>query len=545
MNQTPDTRSKYGQEPDTIKRSWESTSVPITSESAYQLFAPTPTLSGVPITKHTVFGLPAFKRGVDIISNTFAGLPCYPYKKDKTGGKLIDTDHRSYQLLTRSPNRWQSPFDFKRTLCSDAVWAGNGYAFVDFDELSADPLSMTLLCPENTWPIITRSTVDASDVSISYITEIDGKRINIPAWQMIHLKGIGHHYGFLGMRLIDCLKESLGLGIATIKYASVFYKHGGSPSMVIEMPEFIRDKEQLEEFREGFAHMHSGVSNAHRIAILQGGAKLSSKPNLTAEETQLLESREFSQVDCANILGLPPHMLGSKQTTSYGSLEQENLGALIYSFDPWFNNAEEQFERVLLTEVEKQRNSREICFDRSKLKQADHKTTVDTWANIVNNGLCLPSYAAAQLNLPTIPKEDDKLRLLTTVQIQGEEPEPAPMPPMPPQPPEAPKDDKGAKVKERLAKLTGSVLERFFVRMEKATEAASKKDDWAEWLTTGILDHRAVLVESLEPVTEQAEAIAEEVFRSWQEELQAVTRDMVPTVFRNIKRDELIERIMQ
>jgi HK97 family phage portal protein len=436
-----------------VQRSWESPAVSITNPGVSDLFGFVPSSSGVEVNRHSVYALPALLHGIDLIASTVGRIDCGVYKRGRDGTKSRDTEHPADYLLMRRPNEWQTPFEFRRELASDAV-LGNAYAYVARDD-QGKPTDLVILDPAKTWPVVVRYSDDVGKMRVYYVHTIQGKDIILDASDVIHIKGrVRHDTGLVGRPLLDAAKEVLGLSTAVIRYASKYFANNGLPAMIVEMPTFMKDNQILQQFREGLDANHRGVEQAHKTMILQGGATVSKGySQLDNESAQLLESRMMTLTDISLILGLPGSFLGSKQNTSYGSLEQDSLNLLVHSFSHWFTNLEQQFDRLLLTEIEKSRGIRWIEFTRQQLLEADHETTTNNWIALVNNGLCLPNDACAALNLEPLDEEWNKPRLPSGVTIQGEEP-PAPAPQVPqvqqqaqegtpqaPQGDEAPQDD--------------------------------------------------------------------------------------------------------
>ena len=128
--------------------------------------------------------------------------------------------------------------------------------------------------------------------------------------------------------------------------------------------------EARKNIRDSWERIYSGLDNAHKTAILEEG--LDAVPlTINARDSQLLESKQFSLIDVANILNLPPSRLGANVATSYGSLEQENQNLLDDAIDPWLVAWEEECEAKLLTRRERVKRTHMIAFDRFPLVRAD------------------------------------------------------------------------------------------------------------------------------------------------------------------------------
>lgn len=510
-------------------RGIENPSVPLSSSKAWEYLVSSPSSSGVAVNNNSVLGSAGVWRAVNLISSSIGRLPCHVYKRLPDGGRQRARKHPAFYLLNRGPAEHLTPFIFFQTMMSHALLHGNGYAYIFRNDLDATPESFLILDPQQTTPA-------KENGRLLYLTRIGNEDRKLLAENVLHFKGLGYD-GFAGYPVIDVLKDTFGHGLALLRYGNVFFKNNGSPNVVIELPGFFKDEEAIQRFRQSWGSIHAGLDNAHKVAILENGAKLS-KFTVNNEEAQWLASREFDLKALANVFGLPPHKLGANISTSYGSLEQENRSFLNDSLGGWLAMIEQELEAKLLTEAEKRADSHFIEFLRAALEQADLLTETNALVLQVNNGLLSLDEARQILNRPLLPDGLGQAhRIPLNLGELGKEPEP----PQPQQPPEAPQpqteqgqEPEQDQAQERLAALTESVLQRLVARMAK--DVASKG-------ARGLADrHRGVIVESLAAYP-QAEAFAEKWLEELATELEAVLPEQAADVFGRIKITELTKRL--
>ncbi len=318
-----------------------------------------PASSGVRITRETALTFSPWWRGVNVLSNGVGKLPLYVYRT-LPQGKERDTSHPAYYPLRRKPNSLMVAFHFKKLLTAHALQSGNGYAYISRDG-AGRPLELLPLDPDTTVPVREAGTV-------RYLIQVSGEPRKLAADEVFHIKGFNHD-GLTGYSVFDKAREDLGLGIGSRKFGSKFFANNARPNVALEIPGRY-DEKQEQSIRGAWERAHSGIDNAHRLALLWGGSKLSTF-SINAREAQLLETREFSVRDIANWLGLPAHKLGDTTRTSYGSLEQENQDYLDDSLDPWLVAWEEEAWDKLFTEEEKRADRHAVEFDRQQLIRAN------------------------------------------------------------------------------------------------------------------------------------------------------------------------------
>jgi HK97 family phage portal protein len=318
-------------------------------------FAGAPSSANIPVNRQSALTLPSFYRAVNLVANGIAKIPLVIYERTPDGKKVFPA-HDCYQKLLYQVNETETAFAWKRTMMQHALVRGNGYTYID--RFGNGKVKQFLhLDPDSTYPVRTRGRV-------WYVVKVNGEERKLAAEDVLHWAGPGWD-GLCGYDVLTYGREALGEGMAKQRYSASFFGNNARPSAVIEVPTKMKN-EAKKELLQGWDRMHKGLENAHKTAILDGGAKLALL-SVSAEQAQLIESRRFSLIDIANIVGVPPHKVGAENTTSYGSLEQEDEAYLGDGLDPWMVMIEQDSRMKLLTEEEKEKDSALLEFDRKKL----------------------------------------------------------------------------------------------------------------------------------------------------------------------------------
>lgn len=357
--------------------------------------------SGVRVTRNKALGLSAIWRGVNLIAGDVGRHPFRVYRYDGVG-MVPDTRHQA-ALVMRRPNDMMTPFTFRQTLQAHALLDGNGYAYIVRD-LDARPIELLPLDPGRTWP------VRANGV-LWYVFETDypvpGRRRNaknmvrIPSADMLHIKGLGFD-GLCGYGVVSILKEPIGGAIASRDYGGRYFRNDGRPGLVLEVPPGMKP-EAIKNLRESWDKLHTGVENAHRVAILRDGVKMVPRGGATAKDSQLLENREFDTREIANVLGVPPHKLGDPSKTAYNSLESENQGYQDDTLDRWFVAWEQESDSKLLTEEEKAAESHCCKFDARPIARVNLQARGDYYSKAIQAGWLSRDEVRGYENLNPIP----------------------------------------------------------------------------------------------------------------------------------------------
>jgi len=333
-----------------------------------------------------------------------------------------------------------------------------------------------------------------------YETMAGGQRKELRADQVFHIKGLSYD-GLVGHDVLTVMSDPLGLALADRKFGGKFFANGMHVGGFLQVPPGLSDKAK-ERVNADMKKRGEGLDNAFRKMLLEDGVKFI-QTTIDPEKAQLLESRQWDVIEIANILGLPPHKLGSSDRMAYNSLEQENKSTLEDGYGPWLSIWEEEADAKLLDEEELRADTHYFEFDRRSLQAVDSETQQTTGTGYANGGIMLVDEVRAEMNLPPLPNgEGQKLRIPTTITIAGEEP----VEPDPADPTEIIQaddtDNAGRMNKARDAgrALVLSVLDRFAkISADNCVKQASAKGNFTDWCEKWFIQQEERLASALSP----------------------------------------------
>lgn len=353
--------------------------------------------SGAKVTPKTAMGYPPLYRAINLISGSVAGLPFDVFRRQRGGGKKVDNRHPAQTLLERKANEYMHAYTFRRTMTALALLHGNAYASID--RIEGRPVAMAIWNPQNT-------IVRVVDGELYYITYVDGDTIRVPGRDMLHIRGLGPD-GICGYPLIDLMADALGVGMAAMQFGARFFGQGSNMSGLLMIPGHFSE-EKIRNTMAAWNSMQSGLSNAHKVALLQDGVKFQ-QLTVDPDKAQFLQTREHEvRATVANITGVPPHMLGDSTRTSHNSLESEGQSYLDYTLQPWLKTWEAECEDKLLSEQQRQQDTHIIEFNREALVQMSFMDKVMGIAKQQETGILNVNEARALLNLPEIGADGEK-----------------------------------------------------------------------------------------------------------------------------------------
>jgi HK97 family phage portal protein len=406
---------------------------------------------------------------VRILSNSTAMLPLPVYKRLSVG-KERATDHPLYSVLQEQANPEMTAFELRRWLMQWALLYGNGYAEIEWTQ-SGQVAAL--------WPLTSaQMTVERRGGAVIYkYTLPSGQTVDLPSWKVLHLRGMSGD-GLVGYSVIrTMMMEAIGLGLATQEFGARFFGNGARPGIILEHPGTLSDK-AYGHLKASWTSEHEGLSNAHRLRILEEGMKASTVA-VPPNEAQFLETRKFQVTEIARAFGVPPHLIGDMEKATFSNIEHQYMEFLQFSLGPWLKQIEQTIHVQLMRPLERKRYFVEHV--RDAILQADTTTRYQSYALGRQWGWLSVNDIRALENMNPVDDGDQYLVPMNMVDasVAGELPEPEPTP--------EPTQDEPAQKEQPtrwLEPLIEDVAYRIARRHMADTKRAGSKATTDEWRNT-------------------------------------------------------------
>ena len=372
------------------KRATPTGLVPLSSPAALEVFNTSPTSSSVRVTAENALECSPVWSAVRVISETVGCLPRHLYRRLDAGREKA-TDHRLYQMLHRRPNPYTNASSFWQAMMAHALLRGNSYAEIQRNN-AGKVIALWQLHPGH---VQVRFTHDG----LPYYLYSPPNRgtVEIVHSDMFHLRGPSPD-GFVGHSVVSLARESMGLTVAAEKFGAKFFGNGAKPSAVITVPGVLDDQAYARMKRE-FNEVQAGLSNAHRIALLEGGTTWQSI-GIPPDDAQFLQTRTFQVEEVARWFSLPVSKLRASGGRSYATLEQENNAFLTETLQPWLVRIEEECWAKLLEPDERNELYVEHLVD--SILRSDALARYQIYAIAKNWGLMNSNEIREKENMPPI-----------------------------------------------------------------------------------------------------------------------------------------------
>jgi len=312
------------------------------------------TSSGKRVNESSALKYSPFWASVRVISGTIASLPFIVYRRDGKGGKTRANGHSVYELLHNRPNEYMDALTFIETRQAHVLTYGNGFAEIQRTN-GGKPIALWPLLPDRTFRKM-------GDDGVPYyeIRQAKGPTVYLPDYNVLHIKGLGFD-GYTGYNVVQYHKEAIGYGVAVKEYGGRFFSNDASPGGVLEHPHTLGDT-ALKHLKESWNAEHKGLTQAHRLKILEEGMKWK-QTGVDPEQAQALEVQKFTVDDCSRIFNIPPHKIGSMERATFSNIEEQNIDFVIMTMLYWFRKWEQECNYKLFMPGERKKMFCEILVE--------------------------------------------------------------------------------------------------------------------------------------------------------------------------------------
>ena len=353
------------------QRSLERPTTPLTQEALAELLNGPASYTGRTVNASTALQLTAVFACVDLLSETFGSLPALVYHRLARGRERAP-EHSLYPVLHDVANPEQTSIDYRSMCMAHVLLYGHTYSEISRNG-AGDVKAL--------WPLAPWCVTPGRNArnELIYQVSIPGQKpVNLAANRVVHVSGL------LGLSRIGQARQALGLAMAAEEYGARFFSNNSQPGGILEHPGNLSDDAQAR-LKASWEITQAGLSNAHRVAILEEGMKWH-QMGLPPEDAQFLETRKFQTAEIARLFRVPPYMIGDvERSTSWGTgIEQQNIGFIVYSLRSWLVRFEQEYNWRLLTDTERKIYFMEFLVD--GLLRGDMKSRYDAYAIARQNG---------------------------------------------------------------------------------------------------------------------------------------------------------------
>lgn len=347
------------------------TDITTNSSTWGDFFAP---MNGLPqVTEKTAMTISAVYACVNLIAGAISALPVQIYRRQTDGERdQLHNDNLWWMLNEQFAPRWSAASGWE-FLVQSLLFHGDAFAII-LRNRAGEVIGLEPRHPN--WV----SVIPSQDGSRLIYAVTNDPRVPNNDFKvydqddMIHVAG----FGFDGFRSVSPLRHHLSMSgavsLAAQDYSARFFSNSARPDIILSSDQPI-NKETADIIRDGWEQLYKGTANAHRPAVLGMGFK-ATPLTMTAEDAQLLATRQFQIEEIARAYGVPPFMIGhTEKTTSWGSgVETMGTGFVRFTLRQHLNKFQNEINRKFFRTAGKFAE-----FDTFELERADIKTLFESF----------------------------------------------------------------------------------------------------------------------------------------------------------------------
>jgi len=292
--------------------------------------------AGQTVNESTAMGLSAVYACNKIIAEDISSLPFKAYERLSPRGKRPATEHPSYVIANEQPNPQMSAMVMREAQFHHALLTGNSYAWIEFSR-SMKVKAIWLLRPDRT----EKKQHEDGSYKFHVRTE-DGQEDVFEEWEVIHVHGLGWD-GLSGYNVVHMARQTIGLALALEQGNASFWSNGARPGGYIEVPKRMSDP-AYERLKKGWEGRHQGSANAHRMAILEEGAKWN-EVGMPLKDAEFMQSRKFSIAEVARWYRMQLHKLAELDRATFSNIEHQSIEHVTDTLRPWIVRYEQEYNR--------------------------------------------------------------------------------------------------------------------------------------------------------------------------------------------------------
>lgn len=352
--------------------------------------------------RQKAMNISAVYRAVEIISDSIAILPIHVKMLDDKNCKSINHNHPVEYIFKNEVGDNITRYQLIKLLLQSVMLKGNGFAYIQ--RVNNTPFSIKYLEP--------------TDVSIHYnkqsrdlyyiATNITSKKIE--PCDMIHL--VKNSYdGVNGVSVLSYANRSIALAQSAENGALSFYSNGCNLAGILTVQGQLTEK-QKQDIRSSWGQAYG--NGGQGLAVLQGNMTYA-PVQLSASDSQMLETRNYNVVDIARFFGISPVLLGDYTHSSYSTIEATQQQFLLHTLQPYICMIEEEFTRKLLKPSEREANMT-INLDETALLRTDKTAMATYYTQMLNSGVMCVNEVRRELGMGDIEGGDKHIIAYTKIE---------------------------------------------------------------------------------------------------------------------------------
>ena len=305
-------------------------------------------------------------RACTLIANDLARVP-------------LDVEDGTVDALLRSPNRWMSGFELRRTITLQAALLDNSFALINRTR-AGDLLELIPMQVDSV-------TLDITGREPLYRSSQYG---DLSPEQVLHIRTTGYN-GLWGESPARICRTAITTAMAQETAQLNAMQNGGQGKLAFIHPNTMSEPAR-QNLAEKFMSNHAGPENSGRPIILHEGMRVERIAS-NVDQAGIDLSRKYSIHDVSRIFGVPVSYLSEHSSQPYGSMEWLGRMYVEACLSHWFAAWESELRTKLVGPVSR------IAFDADAIMRPSLAEQMAALRTGVESGIISPNEARGMLDM--------------------------------------------------------------------------------------------------------------------------------------------------
>lgn len=358
------------------------------SEWAFLTGAPYPD-GPAPAGEHAALGIPPFGRGVALLANAVAGTDWRAMRWDADAGVALRVADQPSVLVDPDPS--STPWHYRWAAVEDLILYGNHVALYGAPDFrTSRPAWLAPVPADDVWALIDPD-------GYAWLT-VNGDAYR-PGVDILHVSAGARSGELFGRGVLGQYGEWLGGALAAETHSGAYFAGAALPPAVLQSPTVLTQG-QADDLKSKWRAMTSD----REPVILPSGYVLTPIVS-NAEQSQLVESRQWNATSVAMMLGIPTYKLGlAGPSMTYQNIESADIEFVRDSVDRYAHPLSEAFSKWLMP------RGTSVAWDYAGRMRADATTTTTVVTGLTGSGVLTIDEARAMLGRPPLEQsvEEDQ-----------------------------------------------------------------------------------------------------------------------------------------
>lgn len=330
---------------------------------------------GQRVTADTSLEVSAFYRGLFYIASQISKLP---WDIKTFDNKKLNVNNEVFYLLNKKPNEEMTAFHWKSLMIYACILRGNGFSEIVRDATG----KIRALYPIMHHDICAMRDSNG-DLYYQMSSTQDGSVVYLKPDEVLHFKNVHTEDGVNGMSVINYASKVVGTAKGSDEMAGSLFANAGMPSGVLQTEKSL-NPDTIERLKNDWKRKFGG-NRAGGVAVLEQGMQFDAI-NFAPDVLQFLESRQFSVLEIARFLSVPPSKLYVPESQTYNNIEHSNIEVGNDTIDVWARVFEQEVDIKLLP-------SRRVKseMDLHQLYRGDMDTRSKYFSQMIGNAAMTPN----------------------------------------------------------------------------------------------------------------------------------------------------------